>query len=61
MIGFAKYFDDNKTMSVEVSDKKMLKKYVKIWREKSSLMNIEFDSEPVYGGSDKYGKTKIKS
>ena len=27
----------------------------------SSLMNIEFDSEPVYGDSDKYIKTKIKS
>ena len=24
-------------------------------------MNIEFDSELVYGGSDKYIKTKIKS
>ena len=61
MIGFAKYFDDNKTMSVEVSDKKMFKKYIKMWRKKSSLMNIEFDSESVYCGSDKYGKTKIKS
>ena len=27
----------------------------------SSLMNKEFDSEPVYGGNDKYTKTKIKS
>ena len=25
----------------------------------SSLMNKEFDSEPVYGDSDKYIKTKI--
>ena len=24
-------------------------------------MNIKFDSEPVYGNSDKYIKTKIKS
>ena len=23
-------------------------------------MNIEFDSDPVYGGNDKYIKTKIK-
>ena len=23
-------------------------------------MNIEFDSEPVYGDNDKYTKTKIK-
>ena len=26
----------------------------------SNLMNIEFDSEPVYGDNDKYIKTKIK-
>ena len=24
-------------------------------------MNIEFDSEPVYGDNDKYIKTKVKS
>ena len=27
----------------------------------SSLMNIEFRSEPVYGDSNKYIKTKTKS
>ena len=27
----------------------------------SSLMNIEFGSEPVYGDSNKYIKTKTKS
>ena len=27
----------------------------------SSLMNIEFDSEPGYGDNDNYIKTKIKS
>ena len=27
----------------------------------SNLMNIEFDSEPVYGNNDNYIKTKIKS
>ena len=26
----------------------------------SNLLNIEFDSEPVYGDGDKYVKTKIK-
>ena len=29
MIGYAKYFDDNKTMSFKVTDKKLLKKYNK--------------------------------
>ena len=35
-------------------------KYNKIWEKISNLMNIEFDSEPVYGDNDKYIKTKIK-
>ena len=32
-----------------------------MWERVSSLMNIIFDSEPVYGDNDKYIKTKIKS
>ena len=59
MIGYAKYFDSNKTISFNVIDKKLLKKHTKIWEKISSLMNIEFDSEPVYGDNDKYIKTKI--
>ena len=27
---------------------------------KSNLMDVKFDSEPVYGDNDKYIKTKIK-
>ena len=38
----------------------MLKKYTKIWVRVSCLMNIEFDSQPVYSDNDKYIKTKIK-
>ena len=53
MIGFVKKFDDKKTMSFQVTDNKLLKKYTKIWEKVSSLMNIEFDSEPVYGDNDK--------
>ena len=34
MIGYVKCFDSNKTMPFKVSDKKLLKKYTKIWREK---------------------------
>ena len=33
---------------------KLLKKYTKIWERVSSLINIEFDSEPAYGDNDKY-------
>ena len=61
MIGYVKNFESNKTMSFKVIDKKLLTKYNKIWERVTSLMNIEFDSEPVYGDNDKYIKTKIKS
>ena len=42
------------------SDNKLLKRYNKTWEKVSNLMNIKFDSEPVYGDGDKYKKTKIK-
>ena len=38
MIGYVKCFDSNETMPFEVSDKKLLKKYTKIWRRVSSLI-----------------------
>ena len=60
MIGYVKHFDSNKTMSFKVNDNKLLKKYNKIWRKNSNLLNIKFDSKPVYDDEDKYIKTKIK-
>ena len=48
-------------MSFKASDNKLLKKYTKIWERVSSLKDIKFDSEPVYGDNDKYIKTNIKS
>ena len=60
MIGYVKHFDSNKTMSFKVSDNKLLKKYNKMWEKISNLMDIGFDSEPVYGDGDKYIKAKIK-
>ena len=60
-IGYVKCFDSNKTMFFKVNDNRLLKKYTKIWQRVNSLINIEFDSEPVYGDKDKYIKTKIKS
>ena len=60
MIGYVKHFDSNKAMSFKVGNNKLLKKYNKIWEKISNLMNVEFDSEPVYGDNDKYIKTKIK-
>ena len=61
MIGYLEHFDGNKTMSFKVNDNTLLKRYTEIWERVSILMNIEFDSEPVYGGNDKYLKAKIKS
>ena len=43
-----------------LSDNKLLKKCNKIWEKVGNLLNVEFDSEPVYGDNDKYIKTKIK-
>ena len=60
MISYVKHFDSNKTMPFKVSDDKLLKKYNTIWERVDNLLNIEFDSEPVYGDVDKYIKTKIK-
>ena len=53
MIGYDKHFDSNKEMSFKVSDNKLLKKYNKILEKVANLLNIEFDSEPVYGDGDK--------
>ena len=61
VIGYAKHFDSNKTMSFKVNDIRLLKKYTKKWEKVSILKNIEFDKEPVYGDNDKYIKAKIKS
>ena len=67
MIGYAKYFENNnnnnnnKKMSFKVIDKRLLKKYTKIWGKISSLMNKESDSELVYGDNDKHTKIIIKS
>ena len=60
MIGYVKHFDSNKTISFKVGDNKLLKKYKKIWEKVGSLLNIEFDSEPVYGDVDNFVKTKKK-
>ena len=59
MIGYVKHFDSNKTTSFKANDNRLLNKYTKIWERVSSLMNIELDSKPVYGDSDKYIKTNI--
>ena len=61
MIGYAKYFDSNKTLSFKVIDKGLLKRYTKIWGRINGLIGKEFDSESVHDDNDKYIKTKINS
>ena len=42
MIGYVKYFDDNKVMSFKVTDKKLLNKYNKIWEKVQELLNVNY-------------------
>ena len=60
MTGYARKFNENKTMSFRVNNKQLLKNYNKIWKKIEELININFESRPVYGDNDKYIKTKIK-
>ena len=56
MTGYARKFNENATMSFIVKDKKLLKKYSKIWEAIEGLMKITFESKPVYGEDVKYIK-----
>ena len=60
IIRYSKYFDSNETMFFRVINNKLLKKYTKIWEKVNNLMNIKFDSGPIYGDNDKYIESKIK-
>ena len=60
MTGYARKFDENATMSFIVKTTQFLKKYTKMWEKIEGLMEINFESKPVYGDHDKYIKTKIK-
>ena len=61
MTGYARKFNEHSTMSFIVKDKKLLKKYSKIWETIETLMKTTFESKPVYGEDVKYIKTKIKT
>ena len=47
-------------MSLNITDKKLLKNYTKIWGKVRNLMDIKVDSQRVYDDNDKYMKAKIK-
>ena len=48
------------TISFKIRDNKLIKKYNQIWKKVKNLLNIKFDSKPVYGDNDKYIKVNIK-
>ena len=59
MIGYIKYFDDDKkTMSFLANDTKLLLRYTKIWNKIRDLINKKFESELAY--NNKYINAKIK-
>ena len=60
MTGYVKKFDSNVTMSFNINDKQLFKKYNKIWKKVEKLLKIEFDGKTVYGDNNKYIKTKIE-
>ena len=60
MIGYLKEFDDSMTMSFRVDDNELFKKYCKMWRTIKRLLVVDVDSEPAYGDTDSYIKTKVK-
>ena len=60
MIGYLKEFNDSMTMSFRIDDSKLFKKYCKIQKTIKGFLGIELDSEPVYGDTDSYIKTKVK-
>ena len=54
MAGYARKFKENATISFRVNDKQLLKNYNRIWKKVENLLNIDFESKPVYGDDDKY-------
>ena len=61
MTGYIRKFEGNTTISFRISGKQLLKKYNQIRKKVRSLLNIKFNSEPVYDDNEKYIKTKIKT
>ena len=45
--------DENATRSFIIKDKKLLKKYTKIWETIEGLMKINVESKLIYGDDDK--------
>ena len=58
--GYVRKFKGDTTTPFKIKNKELLKTYNQIWKRVQKLLKIEFDSEFVYGGNDKYIRTKTK-
>ena len=54
MIGYARKFEGNKTMSFKFNDSDLLKKHNQIWKKVEKMLKINFNREPIYDDNDKY-------
>ena len=58
MTAYVRKFDNSITMSFEISNKQLLKEYNEILKGIKKLLEIKFDSKPVYGDNEKHIKKK---
>ena len=60
MSGYIKYFENGgKNISLKIQDEDVYLKYNEIWNRIKSILNVKFDSQPIY--DNKYIKTKVKT
>ena len=60
MSGYIKYFENGgKNKSFKIQDEDVYLKYNEIWNKIKSILNVKFDSQPIY--DNKYIKTKVKT
>ena len=56
---YIKYFENGeKNMSFKIEEKSVYLKYSEIWNKFKSILNVKFDSQPIY--DEKYMKSEVK-
>ena len=56
MTAYVRKLDNSITMSFKISDKQLLKEYNEILKRIKKLLEVKFDSKPVYGDDEKHIK-----
>ena len=60
MSGYIKHFENGgENISFEIEEESVYLKYAEIWNKIKDILNVKFNSEPIY--DDKYIKTKVKT